>query len=428
MLSATPINTGLNDVKGQFNLIGHGKDDAFDNEEFGVESLHNLFKTAQNKYTQWCGQDNRTIAGFITMLPQKFFKLTDKLIVARTRKLIEKTLGEDLGFPEKKAPINVYQGVERLGELKNVDEIYDAFEKLNLIAYQPSLFLSENRREARREAELDWDDDVNRERFLVKMMGILFMKRLESSWFSCMQTVKKVLDVHESTLQMVVDFRENRNNGTITIDVTDDINDEDDDIVDDMYSLRKGTIKLSEMRNLGGFEAGLRRDVNLLKKIYANLLDFSNKYKEGREKDLKLEELIEILHHKKNAENKKVVIFTAYADTAKFIFDELSKRGFSRMASVSGQEIHTTGRHNTNHFNEVLQSFAPYSKLYKELDWSDLYEEAKLSRADYYDDDKRRWNVPFALWQKLIAERRPNFKRLLDDGSDILIATDCLSE
>jgi len=143
---------------------------------------------------------------------------------------------------------------------------------------------------------------------------------------------------------------------------------------------------------------------------------------------LKLERLISILEEKRQASNKKVVIFTAYADTARFIFDELCKRGFSRMASVSGQEIHTTGRHNTSHFNEVLQSFAPYSKLYKELDWSDLYEEAKLSREEYYDDDKRRWNVPYDLWHQLITERRPTFNRLLDDGIDILIATDCLSE
>lgn len=143
---------------------------------------------------------------------------------------------------------------------------------------------------------------------------------------------------------------------------------------------------------------------------------------------VKLERLISILEAKRQASNKKVVIFTAYADTAKFIFDELSKRGFSRMASVSGQEIHTTGRHNTSHFNEVLQSFAPFSKLYKELDWSDLYEEAKLSREKYYDVDKRRWNVPYDYWHKLITERRPTFKRLLDDGIDILIATDCLSE
>lgn len=428
MLSATPINTGLNDVKGQFNLIGHGKDDAFDNKEFGVESLQNLFRTAQSKYTQWCGQDDRTIAGFISMLPPKFFNLTDKLIVARTRKLIEKTLGEDLGFPEKKAPFNVYQGVEHFGKYKTVDEIYDAFEKLNLIAYQPSLFLAESRKEARKEAESDWDDDVNRERFLVKMMGILFMKRLESSWFSCLQTVKKILDVHKSTLQLVVDYREKKNNGEITVDIDDDINDEDDDIVDDMYSLRKGTIKLSEMRNLGGFEAGLRRDVNLLTAIYESLLDFKDKYENDEEEDLKLEKLIKILNEKKHAENKKVVIFTAYSDTAKFIYDELRKRGFSRMATVSGQNIISTGNHVIKNFTEVLQSFAPYSKLYKELDWSDLYENAKLNKADYFNDDKQRWEVSYDKWTELVRVFRPNYARLLDDSIDILIATDCLSE
>lgn len=86
------------------------------------------------------------------------------------------------------------------------------------------------------------------------------------------------------------------------------------------------------------------------------------------------------------------------------------------------------GSHNTANFNEVLQSFAPYSKLYKEKDWSELFEEASLNRSEYYDDDKRRWNVPYSLWLRLINERRPSFKRLLDDGIDILIATDCLSE
>lgn len=105
MLSATPINTGLNDVKGQFNLIGHGKDDAFDNEEFNIESLKNLFADSQRKYTQWCSDPNRTIGSFISLLPPRFFNLTDKLIVARTRKLIENTLGENLGFPEKRSLI-----------------------------------------------------------------------------------------------------------------------------------------------------------------------------------------------------------------------------------------------------------------------------------------------------------------------------------
>lgn len=432
MLSATPINTGLNDVKGQFNLIGHGKDDAFDNDDFGVESLTNLFKDAQTKYTQWCNNPDRTIGGFIATLPPKFFNLTDKLIVARTRKLIEKTLGEDLGFPDKEKPVNIYQGVEHLGKLQTTEEIYQKFDELSLTAYQPSLYLEVNKKKARKGAAKDWDDNVNRERFLVKMMGVLFMKRLESSWYSCMTTVKKVLDVHESTLKLALEFKEKGGNGTISTgggEGNADFDDEEiDDLMDEAYSLRKGTIKLSDMQNLGGFIRNLQMDVNKLKEIYKNFEAFAADYEAGKEKDLKLEELVRILNEKKKTKNKKVVIFTAFADTAQFIFDELKKRGFSRMASASGQNVFTTGTHSTKNFTAVLESFAPYSKLYKEKDWSGMYADARLDRAKYYNDEKQRWNVSYEKWQELIAQYDTKTLEQVNDGIDILIATDCLSE
>lgn len=432
MLSATLINTGLNDVKGQFNLIGHGKDDAFDNDDFGVESLSNLFKDAQTKYTQWCNNPDRTIGGFIATLPPKFFNLTDKLIVARTRKLIEKTLGEDLGFPDKEKPVNIYQGVEHLGKLQTTEEIYQKFDELSLTAYQPSLYLEVNKKKARKGAAKDWDDNVNRERFLVKMMGVLFMKRLESSWYSCMTTVKKVLDVHESTLKLALEFKEKGGNGAISTgggEGNADFDDEEiDDLMDETYSLRKGTIKLSDMQNLGGFIRNLQMDVNKLKEIYKNFEAFAADYEAGEEKDLKLEELVRILNDKKKAKNKKVVIFTAFADTAQFIFDELKKRGFSRMASASGQNVFTTGAHNTKNFTAVLESFAPYSKLYKEKDWSGMYADAQLDRAKYYNDEKQRWNVSYEKWLELIAQYDTKTLEQVNDGIDILIATDCLSE
>ena len=432
MLSATPINTGLNDVKGQFNLIGHGKDDAFDNDDFGVESLTNLFKDAQTKYTQWCNNPDRTIGGFIATLPPKFFNLTDKLIVARTRKLIEKTLGEDLGFPDKEKPVNIYQGVEHLGKLQTTEEIYQKFDELSLTAYQPSLYLEVNKKKARKGAAKDWDDNVNRERFLVKMMGVLFMKRLESSWYSCMTTVKKVLDVHESTLKLALEFKEKGGNGAISTgggEGNADFDDEEiDDLMDETYSLRKGTIKLSDMQNLGGFIRNLQMDVNKLKEIYKNFEAFAADYEAGEEKDLKLEELVRILNEKKKAKIKQVVIFTAFADTAQFILDELKKRGFSRMASASGQNVFTTGAHSTKNFTAVLESFAPYSKLYKEKDWSGMYADAQLDRAKYYDDEKQRWNVSYEKWLELIAQYDTKTLEQVNDGIDILIATDCLSE
>lgn len=422
MLSATPINTGLNDVKGQFNLIARGNDMAFYNEEFGVESLMNTFKDAQAKYTRWCADPDRTIGQFISMLPQKFFNLTDKLIVARTRKLIEHTLGENLGFPEKGRPVNVYQGVDHFGTFTTTEQIYEAFEALSLTAYQPSLFLHESRKAARKEASADWDDDVNREMFLVKMMCILFMKRLESSWFSCKSTVKKVLDVHEDTLAKALNYRDNGVDDIIRHGEEVDDEDYDEQIV------RRRQIKVSDIKNLGGFIKGLQHDVKQLGIIYRGLEDFEAKYRAEQEQDLKLDELVHILSEKQDAENKKVVIFTAYSDTAKFIFDELVARGFTRIASASGQDILTTGAHSKSNFSEILQSFAPYSKLYKELDWDGLYDEARLDRATYYNDDKQRWEVGYDLWQQLIRKHRPQYARILSDGIDILIATDCLSE
>ena len=222
-------------------------------------------------------------------------------------------------------------------------------------------------------------------------------------------------------------FEENKANGTLP-NPEDDINDEDDDIIDDTFSLRKGEIKLSDLKNLGGFKRGLQHDVNQLTKIYKALQDFEKKYRSQQEQDLKLDKLTEILNKKKTLPNKKVVIFTAYADTAKFLFDELQARGFDRMASVSGQNIYTTGNHSKSNFTEVLQSFAPFSKMYNELDWSSLYDEANLDRERYFNDEKRRWVVPYDLWKELIHQHRPRYAQLLDDGIDILIATDCLSE
>lgn len=427
MLSATPINTGLNDVKGQFNLIGRGIDSAFNTDDFGIESLRNLFADAQRKYTQWCDIPERTIGGFIKSLPPKFFNLTDRLIVARTRKLIEKTLGEDLGFPNKEKPTNIYHGVDHFGSFKSTEEVYRAFDDLFLSAYQPSRFMTTTYTKADKDAAAYWNDDVNRERFLVKMMGILFMKRLESSWFSCKSTVKNVLDIHESTLAKVVSFLENQKDEKLTLPSVDG-DEEDGGIDDEFYTLRKGDIKLSEMRNIRGFKNHLEADIKKLREIYSGLEDFAEKYQSHKEHDVKLDELERILRDKQRKPNKKVVIFTVYADTAKFIYDELRKRGFSNIAAVSGSSVYSSGTQSRNGYFSILQRFAPYSKLYKELDWRDLYETAALSHDTYYNAEKQQWEVPYNIWRELIFAHDARNAALLNDPIDILIATDCLSE
>ena len=427
MLSATPINNGLNDIKGQFKLIAQGLDNAFDNDDFSrIGSLDTLFRDSNTAYKKWTESNNRNISDFIRMLPDNFFHLTDRLIVARTRSLIEHTLNENLGFPKKDKPQNVYLSINHIGHFSSVDSIYEAFDKLCLTAYMPSLYLPQSKQIARQQAKSDWTSDVFREQFLVKMMGILFMKRLESSWHSCMLTIRKVHAVHVQTLAMVDDFIAKRNKAD-TVDTDTAEIDEDDLYGNFDIALHKGTVHLSDMQNLGGFRKGLQADVKQLSAILEAFEDFQTKYRNGQEHDDKLDRLADILRDKARQPCRKVIIFTVYADTAHFLFSELQRRGFERIASVSGQEIHTTGRHNTRNFNDVLESFAPQSKLYKERDWSDLYA-ANLNRDKYYDADRQQWNVDYDLWQQLIRRHRPNIAAKLDDPIDILIATDCLSE
>lgn len=427
MLSATPINTGLNDVKGQFNLIARGVDTAFNTDDFGVDSLRNLFVDAQRKYNNWCEDPNRTIGGFIKTLPPKFFNLTDKLIVARTRKLIENTLGENLGFPQKAKPINVYQGVDHFGQFNSTEDIYGAFGELFLAAYQPSLFMEATREKSRKvAAAAGWDNEVTREQFLVRMMGILFMKRLESSWFSLMSTIEKVLEVHKSTLEKVKTFIATQKDAAVDTMLFDD--EEAGGLDEDFFSLRKGTIRLADMKNISGFQRELASDVRKLQNIYDALLDYQHRYRINTERDVKLDELERILREKQSKPNKKVVIFTVYADTAQFIYEELRKRGFGNIAAATGSAVWSSADAGATNYIPLLQRFAPYSKLYKELDWRDLYEEAKLDRNKYFNLDKQQWDVPFDLWQKLIKQYRPKYAEMLENPIDILIATDCLSE
>ena len=449
LLSATPINTGLADIKGQFNLIAKGDDAAFSGDPFGVGSLSRLFADSQRKFSEWRKDENRTIGGFVKMLQKSFFNLTDKLIVARTRQLVEKNFGiKGLGFPKKLPPENVYQGVDHFGNLKSAKAIHDALMDLNFTAYQPSRFVPETEQIALERAKKDWKSDVTRDGFLAGMMTLLFMKRLESSWKSCLATVGKVWEVHEQTLEKIEKFKTQRasnkrspsakhtlfeqqeaGNEAIGAQIEEVIDDEDDETSEGgSYFLRKGTVSLAQMENLAGFEKGVREDALKLGKIYDALKDFERKFERGEEKDAKLDKLEAILTEKQKMSNKKAVVFTVYADTADFLFGELQKRGFTKIACVTGQWTKTSGQHKTSDFKEVLESFAPYSKLYKEREWGWLYEKAGLNQTRYYNEDKDSWNVSFEEWQKLVERYDAATKRKLDDAIDILVATDCLSE
>ena len=272
----------------------------------------------------------------------------------------------------------------------------------------------------------DWQDNVYRERFLVKMMLTLFLKRLESSWISCLKTIEKVLQVHKNTLKLVNDFLAKKSFGKIDVDQLDD---EEDEQMSE-FSLRNRSIQLSQMKNIEGFKKGLEQDVEKLSEIYANICDFRDNFYDKKVLDPKLEKLISIVDKKsENPKNKKVLIFTAYKDTALYLYEQLlAKSKVKNIACVTGDESRLLGRtESLNDFSSILQRFAPYSKLYKEKDWSRLYDDANVSK-EKYDEAKAQWDVEYDEWINIVKQYDKKTASLLDEEIDVLIATDCLSE
>lgn len=416
-LSATPINNRLTDVRNQFNLICKGEDNAF-SEELGVDSLLGLFKDAQTKFTEWSRKDDRKVRNLIDQLPDSFFSLADKLIVARTRKMIEATTGDSLHFPEKLKPRNIDKGVEEMGEYRDFEQIYDALLASHLTAYKPSFYMGIGK-------STGWQDDRYRQLSLVNMMGTLFVKRLESSWYACYITVGKVLEVHKQTLDKVNAFLAGKSeDSTVTTYTADDDDTEDNDI-----TLHGGEIKLADMRYIDSFKSDLEEDIASLQAFYDNISAFKNDIESKTVQDDKLAELIKVIREKQTCDNKKLVIFTAFSDTAEYLYRNLSViPGFERIACVTGSGSETRDG-KTKKFDSILQRFAPYSKLYKEKDWNWLYEKCALPQDDeHYDFMKREWKVDYETWLGCMRKHGGDYLHLLDNGIDILIATDCLSE
>lgn len=425
LLSATPINNGLTDIRNQFKLIAQGDNAAFNTDDFQIANLEQLFKNANDRFHDWCDQPNRTIGDFIEKLPPHFFDLTDKLIVARTRRMIEKTLGEDLGFPKKAKPDNEYVGLNGIGDYPDIASVYDALLKTNLTAYQPTQYMDA----VPDKESKNWQDNTYREKFLVKMMAVLFMKRLESCWYSCMKTIEKVLAVHEQTLEKVNAFLEKGGVADIGVETPDGAEGDDSE---EEFTLRDATINLAKMARIQDFRKGLEADVQALNEFYTNLAKFEEKFNSGEAKDDKLSRLIEILDAKQKLPNRKALVFTTFGDTAQYLYDQIRKvHPEWRVACITGQTVQSTEdcpmKKGQTAFQSVLQRFAPRSKLYHEIDWSDLYEDAGLKES-CYDAYTKKWNVGYEQWRETVGMLDPDWQQVLDAEIDVLIATDCLSE
>lgn len=431
LLSATPINTDFKDVRNQLKLITKDNNGAF-KEEMDINNLDYLFKQTSKHYNQWQQEKEASITKLTQSFGRDFFKLTDSLIVARTRKMIVHQQ-RNLVFPTKAKPINKYITPKIMLEASTLTDLINMFPPY-LAGYQPNYYTLTA--EERKQRDIDYqnktynkdvlNDEIQRDKFLVKMMTILLLKRLESSWYSFHSTVNNILDNHRNTLIKLQRYKEIKTDDKITAFLA-NIPEEEDEYQE--FTLGKREIKLADIDKAGSlddFEKDLLADVESLESLSDGMDNFARIIKKeerntnkAKSSDTKLQELIAILNDKKeNATNKKVIIFTTYTDTAQYLFEQLSARGFSKIAMINGNGARTDyeGETHIPNFEGVLERFAPFTKLFVERKWEDFECETGSPQERY------------TLWKEWVVSVDKKVKQQLATPIDILIATDALSE
>ena len=423
LLSATPINNSLNDIRNQFKLMVQGNVNGFE-ESLGIKNLDYSFRMAQKVFNEWREDLSPKIGDFIKKLPGNFFTLTDSLIVARTRKMID---GKQTGltFPIKTKPVNLFVTPSQLGNFESFEELFDHFPPM-LSGYQPSFYLEDDKTEGKDVLH----DERQRDRFLVKMMYILMVKRLESSWYSFDSTVGKIKDHHQNALDKIKAYQNGKVNSGV-VSENESLFDDDELQVDyeELTLGKKRKIYLSDIDaagNLDNFKKDLKKDLDALDNLHINLQKFKRKLENEilrpgnfKSEDDKLETLISQINKKKgsneNNNNPKVVIFTVYRDTAQYLFNQLKNRGFEKVAMISGSGSQTTDSdEETKNFEPILERFAPFTKLFMEKEWEFKY--LKTGIEAYHE------------WIEWVAKNHTKTYAKIQKPIDILIATDALSE
>ena len=258
------------------------------------------------------------------------------------------------------------------------------------------------------------------------------LKRLESSWHSFMITVERIYAHHDNALDKINEYQSLKNNQTITIDGIDFTNDvltEQDEIemqlMDSITFGKKNPISLAlidEIGTLDEFKNAIKKDKKNLKYILDNVKEFQKEFSKESDlnsKDTKLKRLLNIIIEKQKTTNKKIVIFSAYKDTVEYLFNQLKLRGFDKFAMVAGDENKVWNEtHASKKHENVLERFAPYTKLFREKNWTNF----ELSSNNLSPEDS------YLEWKKYISQDHNATLLKLNNPIDILIATDVLSE
>ena len=366
LLSATPVNNSLTDLKNQVMFITEDHDDAFA-ESASIPSIDNTLRQAQKAFNAWSKLDRseQTTENLLPMLDYEFFNLLNTVTIARSRKHIKtyydtKDIGE---FPERRKPISIKTDIDAKGEFPELSYVNGKIANLYLAVYSPMLYILPTK--IQKYADL-YDKEVNegqsvfkqvdRERSIVNLMRVNILKRMESSVNSFSLTLERVLGKINNTIDIL------NNNGNVNDDF-----DADDEDLDEEANMIGGKIKI-DARDIDKIK--MLQDLKEDKESIIELLDYASKIDVSR--DLKLirlkEEIANKINNPINHDNKKVIVFTTFSDTAEYLYNNLSEWLLNEFgmysALVTGGSTKTNSKKIVNDFDSILCHFSPLSNHY----------------------------------------------------------------
>jgi len=377
MLSATPVNNRFTDLRNQLALAYEGQSETLSKNLKTQASIEEIFRRAQKAFNEWSSlpPEERTAASILKALDFDFFELLDAVTIARSRKHIETFYDtKDIGkFPERRKPLSFHRPITERTDVMGFNDIFTQLSVLRLAVYAPISYILPSRL---RKYEEIYDTQVeggrgklrqaDRERSLQALMTTNLLKRLESSVAAFRLTLRSLGGNISRTLDAIDEFEKTGRSDSVSDHLAEmsDFDPEDDDLsgLDEFTVGKKVQISLADM-DLPSWKHNLADDLVLIEDLITSM----EKVKPSD--DAKLQHLLAVIRQKidepLNPGNKKVLVFTAFADTANYLYDNLAPFAQQlglHVGKVTGSDAPKTTLKRNFDFQSVLTLFSPRSK------------------------------------------------------------------
>lgn len=370
MLSATPVNNRFYDLRNQLALAYEGQAELINSKLNTKSDIDTIFRQAQKVFNAWSKQssEQRSTSSLLKQLDFDFFEVLDSVTIARSRKHIKRyyDTSEIGGFPKREKPISLRPKLTALKNAINYEQIYEQLLLLNLSIYTPTNYMLASKMSKYIDLDSEHSKQLSqsgREEGIRRLMSINLLKRMESSVHSFQLTVKRVYDQIYDTLDLIDSFLSGSE--AIIRDISDfgDI-DLDDQNLDIFYVGKKFKIDLRDIDYLS-WQRDLQADLEVLELLLLMVEDITPEY------DYKLNELLDVIEKKImnpiNQDNKKIIVFTAFSDTAEYLYVNVSayaksKFGLNSALITGSVDGRTTIPKFPIDMNTILTCFSPVSK------------------------------------------------------------------